>query len=186
MKIGIDIDGVLTDISRFYLDYGAKYAFENNIDKIAEPNGYEIEEILDLEKDAHIEFWKKYDEFYTKKIYTREFAAEVIARLRDDNHEVYLITARKPQEEKWTKDWLKENNIYYDKLEFTEEKVDYCKNNNIDLMIEDKVRNVLEISRVIPVICLDNRYNKECEGDNITRCYSWYDIYSKIKNTYEK
>lgn len=186
MKIGIDIDGVLTDISRFYLDYGAKFAFENNIKKIAKPDGYEIEEILDLEKGAHIEFWKKYDEFYTKKIYTREFAAEVIARLKDDNHEIHLITARKPQEEKWTKDWLKENNIYYDKLEFTDEKVDYCKNNNIDLMIEDNTNNVLAISKLIPVICLDNRYNQDCEGDNITRCYSWYDIYSKIKNTQEK
>lgn len=181
MKIGIDIDGVLTDISRFYLDYGAKYAFENNIDKIAEPNGYEIEEILDLGKDAHIEFWKKYDEFYTKKIYTREFAAEVIAKLKNDNHEIHLITARKIKEEAWTKDWLKENNIYYDVLTFAEEKVDYCKNHNIDIMIEDNTNNILTISKLIPVICVDNRYNQDCEGDNITRCYSWYDIYSKIK-----
>ena len=107
MKIGIDIDGVLTDISRFYLDYGAKFAFENNIDKIAKPNGYEIEEILGLQKDAHIEFWKKYDRFYTKKIYTREFAAEVISKLKNDNNEIHLITARKPEEEKWTTDLLK-------------------------------------------------------------------------------
>jgi len=182
MKIGIDIDGVLTDISRFYLDYGAKYAFENNIDKIAEPNGYEIEEILNLDKGVHIEFWKKYDEFYTKKIYTREFAAEIIDKLKAGGNEIHLITARNEKEETWTKDWLRENNIYYDNLTFTDKKVDYCKDNKIDLMIEDSVKNILEISKIIPVICFDNRYNKECKGENITRCYSWYDIYSKIKN----
>lgn len=184
MKIGIDIDGVLTDISRFYLDYGAKYAFENNIDKIAEPNGYEIEEILNLDKGAHIRFWKKNDEFYTKKIYTREFAAEIIDKLKAEGNEIHLITARNPKEEQsenWTTEWLKENNIYYDNLTFTDKKVDYCKDNKIDLMIEDSVNNILTLSKFIPVICFDTRYNQKCEGQNITRCYSWYDIYSKIQ-----
>ena len=180
MKIGIDIDGVITDISRFYLDYGAKYAFENNIEKIANPNGYELDEILGLTDEERSQFWKKYDEFYTKNIYTREFAPEIIEKLKNDGHEIHLITARKPKEENWTTDWLEENKIYYDKLELTEEKIDYCKNNNIDLMIEDKVKNVLEISKLIPVICMDARYNQSCKGNNITRCYSWYDIYSEI------
>ncbi len=180
MKIGIDIDGVLTDISRFYLDYGAKFALENNIDEIANPNGYEIEEILNLEEGTHKKFWNQYDNYYTKAKYTREFAPEVIEKLKNEGNEIYLITARNPEEEKWTTNWLKENNIYYDKLVFTDRKDKYCKDNNIDLMIEDSVSNILEISKLIPVICLDNRYNKECEGENITRCYSWYDIYSKI------
>ena len=28
MKIGIDIDGVLTDIARFIVDYGIKFSYE--------------------------------------------------------------------------------------------------------------------------------------------------------------
>lgn len=184
MRIGIDIDGVLTDISKFYLDYGAKFAFENNIEPIiTDPNEYEIEEILDLEKGAHKEFWEKYDEFYTKKIYTREFAAEVIDKLKSNGNEIHIITARNPKEEQsetWTSDWLDDNNIHYDNLVFTDKKVEYCREKNIDLVIEDNVNNVLALSKIIPVICLDNGYNKECEGKNITRCYSWYDIYSKI------
>lgn len=184
MKIGIDIDGVLTDISKFYLDYGAKFAFENNIDKIVDPNGYEIEDILDLEEGAHKEFWARYDDYYTKKIYTREFASEVIEKLKEEENEIHIITARNPEHkngENWTIDWLKENDIYYDKLIFENRKLEYCKENNINLMIEDNTSNVLEISKLIPVICFDNRYNQNCEGNNIIRCYSWYDIYSKIK-----
>ncbi len=180
MKIGIDIDGVLTDISRFYLDYGAKFAFENNLGKIANPNGYEIEEILNLEEGIHKRFWKEYDEYYIKKIYTREFAPEIIKNLKIEN-EIHIITARNPREEEWTKNWLKENNIKYDKLTFTDKKLEYCKENNIDLMIEDNIENILSISKIIPVICFDTRYNKNCKGKNITRCYSWYDIYQKLK-----
>ena len=32
MNIGIDIDGVLTDIARFAADYGIKFCYENNLD----------------------------------------------------------------------------------------------------------------------------------------------------------
>ena len=42
-------------------------------------------------------------------------------------------------------------------------------------------KNINEIATKIPVICFDNRYNQECEGDNIIRCYSWYDVYRTIK-----
>lgn len=79
--------------------------------------------------------------------------------------------------------WLKEYNISYDKIIFSpEEKLDICIANNIDLMIEDKVDNINTISKKIPVICFDARYNQQCRGSNIYRCFSWYDIYSTIKN----
>ena len=42
MKIGIDIDGVLTDLVTFHLDYGIKYAYENNLGEIKDPYGYKI------------------------------------------------------------------------------------------------------------------------------------------------
>ena len=184
MKIGIDIDGVLTDLSKFYLDYIPKYSMENNFKGIVNPDGYELHEILDLKENIDMDFWEKYDGYYTKKIYTREFASEVINKLKEEN-EIHIITARNPkedlQDENWTLDWLKENNIYYDNLVFTNKKLEYCKENNIDLMIEDCLKNIIEISKIIPVICLDARYNKNCKGKNITRCYSWYDIYQKFK-----
>lgn len=31
MRIGIDIDGVLTNIEQFLLDYGSKFCVENNL-----------------------------------------------------------------------------------------------------------------------------------------------------------
>lgn len=41
MKIGIDIDGVLTDIERWQLDYGSKYFYKFG-KSIEDYKGYEI------------------------------------------------------------------------------------------------------------------------------------------------
>ena len=57
----------------------------------------------------------------------------------------------------------------------------YCVGNYIELMIEDAPKNVREISSKIPVLCFNNNYNAKVEGENITRVYSWYDVYNKIK-----
>ena len=53
-------------------------------------------------------------------------------------------------------------------------------------MIEDKPANIENISILIPVICFHAGYNKNCIGNNIIRCYSWYDIYAKIKEFYSE
>ena len=60
-------------------------------------------------------------------------------------------------------------------------KLPYCIGNYIDIMIEDSPKNVKDISSKIPVLCYNCNYNANIEGDKITRVYSWYDIYNKIK-----
>ena len=81
-----------------------------------------------------------------------------------------------------TKNWLSENKVMYDKLIFTKgDKLPYCIDNKIDIMIDDDPKNINQISTKIPVICFDAAYNRECIGEKVTRCYSWYDIYTKIK-----
>lgn len=112
--------------------------------------------------------------------------------MKDEGKEIYIITARYltnrdtaegQQMREIVRTWLKENKVYYDKIIFSpEDKVEICQKNNIDVMIEDKVENINNISKNIPVICFNARYNKECNGKNIYRCYSWYDVYDKIKN----
>ena len=82
------------------------------------------------------------------------------------------------------KDWLIENKIVYDKLIFSkaekEDKLQEIIENKIDVMIEDNPNNINQLSSVVPIICYNAGYNRECIGDKITRCYSWYDIYNKM------
>lgn len=192
MRIGIDIDGVLTDIEQWQLDLGSKILFEKYNKKIINANGYDVKEIYDIDSSLEDDFWKEYLYEYSMKEPARKYCNEIIKKLKDDGNEIYIITARfhtdKDNEDcnrmrNIVINWLKEYNIYYDKIIFSpEEKLDICIQNNIDLMIEDKVDNINTISKKIPVICFDARYNQQCSGNNIYRCYSWYDIYSTIKN----
>ena len=94
MRIGIDIDGVLTDIEQWQLDYGNKFIFEKYHKGIINSEGYDIEEIFNVDKKAEDEFWEKYLYEYARNEPARKFASEIINKLKDDEKEIYIITAR--------------------------------------------------------------------------------------------
>ena len=94
MKIGIDIDGVLTDIEQWQLDYGSKFYYENYGLGIKNYKGYETNEIFDVDIKLDDEFWNKYFRDYSINVEARKFANEVIYKLKEDGHEIYIITAR--------------------------------------------------------------------------------------------
>ena len=195
MRIGIDIDGVLTDIEQFVIDYISKYCVENKIKYNIGDYDYNYSKTFNITDEQEENFWNEYLEYYAVNEKARPFAAEVINKLRKDGHEIYIITAR------WltnrdddignkmkgiVKNWLHENKILYDKLIFSkaskERKSQEIIEHKIDLMIEDSPNNINELANIIPVICYNAEYNKNCIDNKIIRCYSWYDIYSKINN----
>lgn len=192
MKIGIDIDGVLVDVRRFMLEYGTKFCYDNNIDYKINENGYSSKEIFNLDDESDNKFWNQYLELYAINELPFSFASEVINKLIKDGNEIYIITSRYPTHEnseastkmkKIVEQWLLKHNINYNKIIFSNsDKVKDCEEFKIDLMIEDKVKNINNISKIIPVICFDTQYNKICTSNNIIRCYSWYDIYNKIRD----
>ena len=178
MRIGIDIDGVLNSQYNFCIDYGTKFC--NELGK------YKLENI-----NAH-QFWNTYREVLVVKLPPKKYASEVINKLKNEGNLIYIITARKNNDE-WfpdflkedvegiTKKWLKENKIYYDEIVFdVKDKGKYCKNNNIDIMIEDDPNNLRKLIGNTDVIIFDYPYNRNIEFTDLTRAYSWYDIYYKI------
>ena len=48
-------------------------------------------------------------------------------------------------------------------------------------MIEDSPSNINALCKKVKVLVYDARYNSELAHKNITRVFSWYDIYDKIK-----
>ena len=192
MNIGIDIDGVLQNVGDFIFDYGSKYCFDKNINFNITGSEYNEKDIFGISSKEAEKFWKTYLVQYVTSYKPRDFAVEVIKKLKENNNNIYIITARNeyglPDDEegnmqKLTKEWIEKNKIYYDELIFTsEDKRKVCKENKIDIMIEDSPTNVRELSEIIRVFCYDKPYNRGIEGNNITRVYSWYDILNKIVN----
>lgn len=191
MRIGIDIDGVLTDIERFIADYGIKFCQENNLCYRVKTGEYDEAKALGISEENSEKFWNKYLKYYATEYPARDFASEVIQKLKQDGNEICIVTARNEwgligedygKMKEFVSEWLEKNNIYYDKIVYTEgSKLPYCIGNYIDIMIEDSPENVKDIASKIPVLCYHCNYNENVKGENITRVYSWYDVYNKIK-----
>ena len=189
MIIGIDIDGVLADDDTYRLDYMAKYCFENNLPNLNKP--YEYENKCDWNKETAEDYREKYFYDYIKNVESRRFASEITKKLHDDGHKIIIITGRYKTTEvseignlmrKYTKEWLDKNNIVYDEICFAKcPKLKEVREKNIDIMIDDSPEVVNIVHNSCKVFCFDNRYNVNLECSNMTRVFSWYDIYRKIK-----
>lgn len=190
MKIGIDIDGVLTDIESAIIDYGSKFCHDNNVEYKINIGEYDTNKILNISKNQEDNFWNRYLGEYVQTFPTRYFAKEVIDELKKKN-EIYIITARNEyglskdlygHMQELTKKWLEKEGIYYDKLIFSQEdKREECIKNKIDIIIEDSPSNIMLLKDVVHVFCYNNFYNQNIEEKNVTKVFSWYDILQKVR-----
>ena len=195
MNIGIDIDGVLTNDDDYILDFTSKYCYEHDLKGFDNANLYEYRK-LNWDENTINDYRKEYFLNYIKNEPARKFASEVIKKLRDEENKIFIISARYKTAEygkinnenvrECTLDWLKKNKIEYDKIIFTKPpKVNEILENKIDIMIEDSPTTINELVKVVKVLYYDTRYNRSIEHENITRVYSWYDIYMKINEMKE-
>lgn len=196
MRIGIDIDGVLTNISRYMLDYGSKYFFEKYKNLNINIESWSLKDMFNVANDDDRNCYLSFVDKYATCEPARPFASEIIDKFKEEGNDIYIITARGAKNEIYgsnkkmkeiVEKWLYDNKIKYDELIHSDNKLEICKKYNIDIMIEDKYENIKTISKEIPVICFHENYNKNLKGKNIFRAYSWYDVYYKYllikKNT---
>ena len=191
MKIGIDIDDTITDtmqyMTRFvsqYFNLDEKFLIDNNIYYINLP-----ENIKDKEK----EFCYKIMGRELLNIPIKPNAKNVITKLKSDGNQIIIVTARdyqtykQPIEE--TKKQLNKLGINYDKLICTRDKKKACNDENIDIFIDDSMRNLAEVKEVVKKVYLfTSPYNKNYEVEYERVC-SWevlYNLINNYKNEYEK
>lgn len=194
MRIGIDIDGVLNSQYNFCIEYGTKFCNELGMYNLKNINSIDTEGMFLWGEDTAHKFWNKYRKDLVITLPAKIYSSEVIKKLKEEGHSIYIITARKNNDdwfpetlkkdvEKITKEWLNNNNIYYDEIAFdVKNKGTYCKEKNIDIMIEDDPKNLRNLIGNTNIIIFDYPYNRNKEFNNLTRGYSWYDIYYKIKS----
>ena len=193
MNIGIDIDDTLTDI-RDKLNLAAeKYANElgkenkNEEDKYVEDNNngnvYQIKYGFTYEELKY--FLTVIHQGITKKEEPRKNCVEIIRKLHNEGHKIYIITARDSEFHedpyKLSKDWLDKNNIYYDELIVNaRNKLEVCQRKNIDLFIDDQLANCTKLSEAGIKVIRITEYNDIQHGDIINK-KNWNEIYNYIK-----
>lgn len=195
MNIGIDIDDTISETFETLLPYAQKYTIEDlkkeskiyikdeyaNHFYIVYMNGWNEQEAMN--------FWNRYYAEILREVNIKKFASEVINKLKQEGHKIYLITARwdmpKDNVKDITKQWLIENNIEYDELIINaSDKLKLVEEKNIDIFIDDSFnncKNIVENSNT-KAYMMTSRVNGSFSHEKIKRVYSWPEVYSLIKN----
>ncbi len=192
MRIGIDIDNVISNFNEMLLETYLIHDKELRNTGIINPNAKYIRTgMFDWSNEEELSFYKDNIEGIAKKLKVKEKAKEYIDRLHSDGHLIYIITGRDNGEYSepynMTKKWLDENNIYYDNLILTDAydmhaKSLECLKNDIDIMIDDSVRICSDlITSGITTILMDTPYNRKI---NIKRVKNWEEFYEFV-STYK-
>ena len=195
MNIGIDIDDTISETFETLLPYSQKYTIEDlkreskvELDSNLSNNFY-IVYMNGWNKKEATDFWSKYYGEILREVNIKKFAKEVINKLKQDGHKIYLITARwdMPNDnvKDITKQWLERNQVEYDNLIINaSDKLKLAKENNIDIFIDDSFKNCKSIAynTDIKVYMMTSRVNGNLEDEKIRRVFSWPEIYDLLNN----
>ena len=194
MIIGIDIDGVLTDMFGYVYKASKKYNKENKIKGEKIKSSLHFNEHFGWSDEQCDKFWDESIWEYSKNVKFYKSASKYIKKLKNDGHEIYIVTKRhflSDDDEDGTrmKTLLSNQLSKYDKIFAVNRqttKLTPLIDNKVDIMIDDEVKNIEEISKLIPTICYTTKYNKAYSNQNMYRCKNWREIYNLISNLSSK
>lgn len=178
MRIGVDIDGVVSDsypvwLQELNLHYG------KNITVVTD---YDMHLVFDVPSDDMNNFFVGNVERLLMMPKPVSGAKEGIETLLREGHEVIYVTARTLEQKDITVRWLIMNEIphEHERVLFSgfKSKVDLVKQWGIEVFIEDYQVNAKAIAESgIPVLLLNATYNQDKPlQTGIIRCQSWKQI----------
>lgn len=179
MRIGIDIDDTICRTTEKVNELMVVFAKEEGIEPLMIMN---YEDIKD-------KFFDKYlDDIYSTVVVKRN-AREVMKRLRSKGNQLFIITARSntvsreiTDVEKLTVDWLDANDIEVDGIfinAYGENKARICKEQKIDIIIDDDPYNYKMISsNGCHCLLYDDREKYNLRDDYVT---NWLEVEEYIE-----
>ena len=187
MRIGIDVDDTITNSYDIIFDLIGK-VYNKDSDKL-KADGVTYYDVM----EDHVNF-PNYDKVILDNfdnimpnVSLKENARDVINKLHEDGHQIIIMTARSDKEYSnpyiITYLYLVKHDILFDKIFVNmNDKGALCKEQKIDLFIDDSVRNCESaINNGINTLLFDNTFNKE--NNDIRRVYNWNEVYKIINET---
>ncbi|KLU59901.1 5' nucleotidase, deoxy (pyrimidine), cytosolic type C protein (NT5C) [Peptococcaceae bacterium CEB3] len=181
MRIGVDIDGVVSDSYPAWLQELNRHYGKN----ITVLEDYEMHLVFDVPWDDMNDFFVENVDRLLSMPRPVPGAKEGIERLRREGHEVIFVTARRPEEEKVTLKWLEKYEIPHETVLFSgfKSKVDLVKQWKLEAFVEDHLANALGISAFgVPVFLLATTYNRGKLPAGVTRCATWAEIVALLRH----
>ena len=187
MKIGIDLDGVVFNTEMLWSTYAELYDCielnRNSVITKLEPRFQERYDWSDEDKNNFLDRYADISEFDMMP-----GAKQVINMLKKDGHELIVITARgaisnQKEGASIAAKKLENEGIKFDKFYWKHrEKLDKCKNEKIDVMIDDNYHICETIKEAgIPVIYFNSLSRKHLEENRgLKEVSNWGEAYRVI------
>lgn len=184
MRIGIDIDDTICDSWNTIIPIISDY-FKINEQEIRNSDKAYFE-VLNCSLDEWYKFVREKFELLAPYFELKENAVNIINKLKEEGNKIIFVTARSnngySDPYKISYDYLTINNIKFDKLIVNGyDKGKICKQESIDLFIDDNINNCQNISSYgIDILLFDANFNRKC--NDFKRVYNWNEVYEYIKN----
>ncbi|MCI8276477.1 MAG: hypothetical protein HFJ46_00830 [Clostridia bacterium] len=193
MKIGIDIDDTTLLTVKSMLKYADIFQEEisgisNNRDSFGLiKNRYYLKILYGWDEKTKFAFFDKYYKNVLEECTMLPKADKTIQKLKKEGDTIHFITARlmnieSCDTEAITKKSLNNFNIPYNSLNLhIRDKLTFCKEQNIELLIEDSYETCKELKdNGIESILMTTKMNSDIQDDRIVRVNNWDEIYEKI------
>lgn len=184
MNIAIDIDDTLTNSFDYFQPFVSEF-FNADLDELKEKN-ISYGNLPDEWKSRELEFCKKYYDGTAALTPFKPDAKDGVDALKNAGHRIIIITGRTnafyKDPYKTTREELKNGNIVYDKLICTLDKDKACKDEHIDILIDDMPANCLAAEKAgVKPILFTSKANKNFSTP-LTRADSWQEVLKIIEN----
>lgn len=185
-KIGFDIDGCLMDHQQFTVNQFLKLHEEMTGSKYQGKILLEKQDTRDMFPDCSkpAVMDAVHDSFttYARVCPFESFVKRLFTELKKRKHELHIVTARTESDDQKLEELrnitinrFKSEQIPFDELHIgLSDKVAIVKASGIELMVEDTVENIIQLSEVIPVFKIVRPYNNLLFGSNIYALRSLY------------
>ena len=187
MKIGIDIDGVILDSETEFRIRAELYdVIKLKRNSIIDNKALKFQERYDWTKAEIDEYIQKEFLAVSRECNFMPGAVEVINLLKQEGHELIIITARGgivKEMRNVAEERLKEKDLIFDKYYWAiNDKYEICKQENIDIMIEDYYKTCKQISdNKIKTLYFREASSYELEeNEYLTEVHNWGEIYRYI------
>ncbi|GGK12326.1 putative nucleotidase YqfW [Caldalkalibacillus thermarum] len=179
-KLGIDIDGTVTDPATFVPFLNKAFNKNLTLDDITQ---YHLPPLLGVTDDEFWAWMQKHEGDIYAQAPPAEAAKAVLSEL-SGRHRLIYITARPPYLKDLTIQWFERHGLPYDHIELlgSHKKVKQAKQHGVELFFEDRLEtaNAMAEELDIPVILFNTPYNQGTAHRLIHRVRNWTEAKQKL------
>lgn len=184
MNIAVDLDGVLFDTESWFMTYARIHNFEVPGGEVTNKDNCWVQDRYNWPEEEIKKYIEKYGFQIESKAPIMPFAKEVLNAI-SKKHKVFSISARglwHVSEEKITKKRLRREKIQFEKIEFgSHSKIEACKKNKIDIMIDDYPKNVIELAENgIKCFYFRDLARQQINHENVIEVRNWGDVAAEL------